>query len=84
MNKLQELIEQADELINFGDSKEKAKGYGMLEVIKALNPSISKMANALQNLNNTYGNNWDIIIDTVGEDIANDLDIATVVSRELI
>jgi hypothetical protein len=84
MNKLQELIEQADELINFGDSKEQAKGYGMLQVIKALNPSISKMANALQNLNNTYGNNWDIIIDTVGEDIANDLDIATVVSRELI
>jgi hypothetical protein len=84
MNKLQELIEQADELINFGDSKEKAKGHGMLEVIKALNPSISKMANALQNLSNAHGNNWNNVVDTVGEDIANDLDIATVVSRELI
>ena len=84
MNKLQELIEQADELINFGDSREQAKGYGMLQVIKALNPSISKMANALQNLSNSYGNNWDSIIDTVGEDIATDLDDAIIESMKLI
>lgn len=84
MNKLQELIEQADELINFGDSKEKAKGYGMLEVIKALNPSISKMANALQSLSNDWAENWDIIVDTVGEELANDIDIATAESRKLI
>lgn len=31
-----ELEGQAEELINFGDSKEKAEGYGMLRVTKEI------------------------------------------------
>ena len=30
---LKELTEQANELINYGNSREKAEGYGMQEVI---------------------------------------------------
>lgn len=34
--KLKELKEQANELINFGNSHEKSTGYGMIEVIKQI------------------------------------------------
>lgn len=33
---IQELKEQAQELIDFGDSREKAEGYGMMRVINKL------------------------------------------------
>jgi hypothetical protein len=33
---LEELNDQAQELISFGDSKEKAQGYGMQSVIEAV------------------------------------------------
>ncbi len=36
MKVLEEIKEQAEELINFGDSKEKAKGQGMLEVLNRI------------------------------------------------
>jgi hypothetical protein len=36
MDILTEIKEQAEELINFGDSKEKARGYGMLEVLNRI------------------------------------------------
>lgn len=36
MNILNEIKEQAEELINFGNSHEKAKGEGMLEVLKRI------------------------------------------------
>lgn len=36
---IKNLREQANELINFGDSKEKAKGYGMLDILDTLFPN---------------------------------------------
>jgi hypothetical protein len=33
--------EQANELINFGNSKEKAEGFGMMRVIEAVNHIIN-------------------------------------------
>jgi hypothetical protein len=34
---IEELKEQADELISFGDSREKAEGHGMMTVINRVN-----------------------------------------------
>jgi len=34
--KIQELKEQAQELIDFGNSKEKAEGHGMLRVLELI------------------------------------------------
>tara|TARA_R110000803_G_scaffold16197_3_gene44443 strand:- start:2323 stop:2454 length:132 start_codon:yes stop_codon:yes gene_type:complete len=36
LEELKELREQANELIDYGNSKEKAEGYGMLRVLDAL------------------------------------------------
>lgn len=41
MDILTEIREQAEELINFGDSKEKARGYGMLEVLNRIGKYVS-------------------------------------------
>ena len=38
---LNELTEQSKELINYGNSKEKADGYGMQEVINEINKIIN-------------------------------------------
>lgn len=36
INEIHELIEQAQELVNFGNSKEKAEGNGMLKILELI------------------------------------------------
>lgn len=51
-----ELDEQAQELIDFGDSKEKAKGYGMKTVTTAIYEYCKKIKQYYGNIHNNKRN----------------------------
>ena len=83
MSKIVELKERAKELINLGNSKEISNGRGIETAVEELEPSINIMAKALQTLSNEWSENWDIIVDTFGEELATLLDDASSESRKL-
>jgi predicted RNA-binding protein with EMAP domain len=65
---MKELEEQANELIEFGNSNEKAKGYGMREVIKAVKQTEIRVY-AIDTLN-VKKLDWDDLTDEQFMDLA--------------
>jgi hypothetical protein len=61
----------------------KANAETFLKAIK-MQGAIEVMAGALINLSNEWSNNWDIVIDTLGNELAEQLDDGAIESRKVI
>ena len=59
-NQFKELREQAQELLDFGNSKEKAEGRGMLTVIDALENNSDSAKQTLKDCNYYTDNLWSV------------------------
>lgn len=65
MDVLKELTEQAQELINLGNSKEKARGWGMMEVIEKVRndftPKSTSISWSVLDFEHQAVNTWELI-----------------------